>query len=211
MELAAFAEAIPYRLDFIIFDACFMGAVEVVYELKDKADYIVASPTEVIAPGFVYSSMMKYLFQPQADLIAVAKDFYNYFNNQSGLYRSATVSVVKTAELETLKTVFQEILSQARNDINIQDIQTFGYGQQKIYFDLGDYIQKRSPEKYPEFQTALDHYILYKAHTDSYYSEGVKTLKPIYSFCGLTTYIYQETYLKANLWYRELKWSKTIE
>ena len=58
MELSDFAEAIPYKLDFIIFDACFMGSVEVCYELKDRADYIVASPAEVVSPGFVYASMM---------------------------------------------------------------------------------------------------------------------------------------------------------
>jgi hypothetical protein len=67
MELADFANAIPYKLDFIIFDACFMGSVEVCYELKDKAEYIVASPTEILSPGFVYSSMMQHLFKPKAD------------------------------------------------------------------------------------------------------------------------------------------------
>ncbi|GHT70269.1 clostripain [Bacteroidia bacterium] len=172
MELTAFAEAIPYKLNFIIFDACFMGAVEVAYELKDKADYIVASPAEVVSPGFVYSTMAQHLFQPQPDLTAVARNFYEYFNNQSGLYRSATVSVVKTAELENLKTLFQGIAGQARNDTGFQDLQCYGYGSQKIYFDLGDYVQQSAPERYMEFQNALDQCVIYKAHTDSYYSAG---------------------------------------
>ncbi|GHV30357.1 clostripain [Bacteroidia bacterium] len=208
MELTAFAEAIPYRLDFIIFDACFMGAVEVAYELKDKADYIVASPAEVVSPGFVYSTMAQRLFQPQPDLTAVARDFYEYFNNQSGLYRSATVSVVKTAELENLKTLFQGIAGQARNDTGFQDLQCFGYGSQKIYFDLGDCIQKFAPEKYNDFQTALDRCVLYKAATDSYYSAGVATLKPIHTFCGLSVYVPQEAYPKANMRYGQLKWNQ---
>ncbi|GHT03447.1 clostripain [Bacteroidia bacterium] len=208
MELTAFAEAIPYRLDFIIFDACFMGAVEVAYELKDKADYIVASPAEVVSPGFVYSTMAQRLFQPQPDLTAVARDFYEYFNNQSGLYRSATVSVVKTAELENLKTLFQGIAGQARNDTGFQDLQCFGYGSQKIYFDLGDCIQKFAPEKYNDFQTALDRCVLYKAATDSYYSAGVATLKPIHTFCGLSVYVPQEAYPAANMRYGQLKWNQ---
>ncbi|GHU83258.1 clostripain [Bacteroidia bacterium] len=210
MELADFAEAIPYKLDFIIFDACFMGSVEVCYELKDKADYIVASPAEVVSPGFVYSTIAQHLFQPQVDLTAVARDFFEYFNNQSGLYRSATVSVVKTAELEALKTLFQGIAGQARNDTGINDIQCFGYGSQKIYFDLGDCIQKFAPEKYNDFQTALDRCVLYKAATDSYYSAGVATLKPIHTFCGLSVYVPQEAYPKANELYKSLKWSKDV-
>ncbi|GHU66973.1 clostripain [Bacteroidia bacterium] len=206
MELTAFAEAIPYKLNFIIFDACFMGAVEVAYELKDKADYIVASPAEVVSPGFVYSTMAQHLFQPQADLTAVARDFYEYFNNQSGLYRSATVSVVKTAELENLKTLFQGIAGQARNDTGINDIQCFGYGSQKIYFDLGDCIQKFAPEKYNDFQTALDQCVIYKAHTDSYYSAGKpNTLTPVRAFSGLSVYVPQAAYPEANEACKKLK------
>jgi hypothetical protein len=213
MELPAFAEAIPYKLDFIIFDACFMGSVEVCYELKEKADYIVASPAEVVSPGFVYSTMMQHLFRPQADLIAVARDFYDYFNAQSGLYRSATVSVVRTAALDALAQACHSALEAQSplNDAAINGLQTFGYGQQKIYFDLGDYIQKLSPEHYPAFQTALDRCVLYNAHTDSYYSAGVETMKPIYTSCGLTTYIPQNAYLVANKWYETLKWSKRME
>ncbi|MDR1985179.1 MAG: hypothetical protein LBQ28_10230 [Prevotellaceae bacterium] len=208
MELSAFAEAIPYKLDFIIFDACFMGSVEVCYELKDMADYIVASAAEVVSPGFVYSTMMQHLFQPQADLIAVATDFFEYFNAQSGLYRSATVSVTKTAELENLKSICHSALNaeSPRNDAAINGMQTFGYGQQKIYFDLGDCIQKLSSEQYTAFQDALDKCVLYKAHTDSYYSAGTATLQPIHMFSGLSTYIPQEAYTAANEAYSKLKW-----
>ncbi|MDR1316080.1 MAG: hypothetical protein LBK13_04320, partial [Spirochaetales bacterium] len=116
MELAGFAAAIPYKLDFIVFDACFMGAIEVCCELKDKTDYLVASPAEVLSPGFVYSTMMRHLFRIEADLTAVAKDFYGYFNAQSGLLRSATVSVVRTAELDALADTFREIAEQAGSD-----------------------------------------------------------------------------------------------
>jgi hypothetical protein len=42
-------------------------------------------------------------------LTAVARDFYEYHNYQSGLFRSATVSVVKTAEPETLKNLYHSI------------------------------------------------------------------------------------------------------
>lgn len=38
------------HLNFLLFDACFMQSVEVVYELKAHADYIIGSPTEIPAP-----------------------------------------------------------------------------------------------------------------------------------------------------------------
>jgi hypothetical protein len=213
MELSDFAEAIPYKLDFIIFDACFMGSVEVAYELKDKTDYLVASAAEVISPGFVYASMMQHLFTPTPkgalgvipDLTAVAREFYEYYNHQSGLYRSATVSVVKTSELENLRTVFQGIDDKNYNDL--YGLQTFGYGMQKIYFDLGDYIQQLSPERYAAFQTALDKCVIYKANTPSYYSAGTETLQVIRTFSGMSVYIPQAVYPQANEVYKRLKWT----
>ena len=51
------------KMDFIIFDACFMGSVEVAYELRDVCDKIVASPTEVIAEGMDYITMASYLMK----------------------------------------------------------------------------------------------------------------------------------------------------
>ena len=211
MELAAFAEAIPFKLDFIIFDACWMGSVEVGYELKDKAEYIVASPAEVLEPGFAYSSMMQHLFRPQPDLKAVARDFYEYYDRQNDLFRSATVSVVKTSELDALVPVVREItggINLLPEDLDA--IQTFGYGKQKIYFDLGDYLQKVAPEKQEIIQAALDQCVLYKACTPSYYSAGTGRLNAIRAFSGLSVYIPQETYIEANRAYGALKWSNAL-
>lgn len=170
MELADFANAIPYKLDFIIFDACFMGSVEVCYELKDKAEYIVASPTEILSPGFVYSSMMQHLFKPKAALETVARDFHEYYDRQSGFLRSATVSVIKVSALEGLVEIAREIINQSPILDNLEDIQTFGYGNHKVYFDLKDYFQKLSLENHEKVQIALDQCVAYKVFTNYYYS-----------------------------------------
>lgn len=217
MELSDFANAIPYKLDFIIFDACFMGAVEVCYELKEKADYIVASPAELLSPGFVYSTMMHRLFAPVPDLEAVARDFYEYYNSKTNPYdpwwsRSATISVVKTAGLEGLATVVREINQPYAFFDDWENIQTFGFGEQKIYFDLKDYLMKLSPEKQNMIQTAFDQCVFYKACTPSYYTAAKPNgMQPIETFCGLTTYIPQLEYPLANEAYSGLKWTKQIE
>lgn len=210
MELADFANAIPYKLDFIIFDVCFMGAIEVYYELKDKADYIVASPAEVLVPGFVYSKMIQHMFAPVPDLTAVARDFYEYYDNQTGSFRSATVSVVKTSELEALATVVKDITQKNPLLENLNNIQTFGYGSHKIYFDLEDYLLKLSPENENRITTALNQSIIYKANTPNYYSMGAG-LQPIKAFSGFSVYIPQSVYPIANEVYGNLKWAKRIE
>ena len=211
MELSAFADAIPYKLDFMVFDACFMGSVEVAYELKDKTDYIVASPSEVLVPGFVYPTMMQHLFRAQLDLTAVAREFYEYYDAQKGISRSATVSVVKTSGLDALAAFTGELPTPTgSNDNLINSVQHFGYGQQKIYFDFGDYIQKLAPERYDEFQAILNQCVGYKASTPSYYSEGTSSLKAISSFSGLSVYIPQANYPVLNEWYKTLEWYKAV-
>ena len=210
MELTDFADAIPYKLDFIVFDACFMGSIEVCYELKDKADYIVASPTEVLSPGFVYPTMMQHLFAPVPDLTAVAREFYEYYNSQTGAFRSATVSIVKTAGLEALATVVKDMTQQNTLEDDLENIQTYGYGAQKIYFDLGDYLQKLSPENHDEIRAALDQYVTYKVCTPYYYSAATG-IQPANTFSGLSVYIPQTAYPEANEAYGKLKWSKTTD
>jgi len=208
MELADFADAIPFHLDFIIFDACFMGSIEVCYELRDKTDYILASSAEVLAPGFVYSTMMQRLFAPVADLTAVARDFYEYFNSQSGYYRSATVSVVKTAGLEDFATFVSDLALSGHLPEDWENIQTFGFGAQKIYFDLEDYLLKLSPEKKDLIQASLNRYVTYRVHTPGYFSAGTSSMQLIQTFCGLSVYIPQMEFPQANEAYKKLKWTK---
>ncbi|MDR2499201.1 MAG: hypothetical protein LBD28_07150, partial [Tannerellaceae bacterium] len=63
MELNMLRDALEgYHFDFIIFDACYMAGIEVMYALRHNADYILASPTEVIAEGLPYHLIVKTMF-----------------------------------------------------------------------------------------------------------------------------------------------------
>jgi hypothetical protein len=50
--------AAEVELDVIAFDACFSGAVEFAYELKDLADYMAASITTVPGAGYAYDNLL---------------------------------------------------------------------------------------------------------------------------------------------------------
>lgn len=212
MELKDFAGALPVKMDFVIFDACFMGSVEVAYELRDKADYVVFSPAEVLVPGFVYKSMMTHLMKKKPDLKAVAREYYEYYDKQSGYYRSATVSVVKTEALEELAVLSRQLLKDrdGEQEVNLQKIQRFGYGRDLLYFDFGDYIRSLEPARFEEFSKTLDKCVIYKAATPSYYSVAVGGFTPINAFSGVAIYIPQSFYPSLNTAYRQLKWTKRV-
>lgn len=59
MEIDDLAKGLPDDLfDFILFDACYMASVECTYELRNKAEYILASPTETMADGWPYEEVL---------------------------------------------------------------------------------------------------------------------------------------------------------
>jgi len=83
VEMASVLENITSkfkRLDFLLFDACYMGEVEVAYEFKDCTNYIIAAPTEIWAPGFPYKQIMKYLFDSQYYFQKIPEQFFDYYN-----------------------------------------------------------------------------------------------------------------------------------
>ena len=79
MEIADLAAALTGHFDFIMFDACFMASVEVLYELRDKADYFIASPAEIISDGFPYEAAAPYFWGGEEDLKQVCREYYNYY------------------------------------------------------------------------------------------------------------------------------------
>ena len=54
MDVLEMVRAITIHLDYIIFDACLMGGIEVAYELRNVADKIGFSQAEILAHGFPY-------------------------------------------------------------------------------------------------------------------------------------------------------------
>ncbi|OGR81047.1 MAG: hypothetical protein A2X32_08880 [Elusimicrobia bacterium GWC2_64_44] len=85
-------------------DACLMQMAEVVYELKDTAQFIVGSEETEPADGYSYGPFLARLLarpaMPPAELAAAVVDAYNdfYASNDTG----STLSVVNTAALPDL-------------------------------------------------------------------------------------------------------------
>ncbi len=109
-ELAEVLE--PYDINSIIFDACYMGSIEVFYELRNSAKYIVASPAEVLSYGMDYVNITKYLTRniTLEDLRSVAYLSYEYYSKYTGFGQSATFTVVETEYLEDVLTEVKAIL-----------------------------------------------------------------------------------------------------
>ena len=219
MEIDDLAKGLPDNVfDFILFDACYMASVECAYELRNKAEYILASPTETLADGWPYADMMPQLFATNLQLEKVGETFYNYYLNDS--YPYATVSLTKTSELDNLKNATREILAdKPESDIYSLDLKKmqrleYLYRSPGMLYDMADYIkQLATDEQYSNFISCLDKAVVYKAHTPkSYYYYGTpQQALPVDSYCGLTVFVPQESLPKMLEWYRQrVSWYKAV-
>jgi len=217
MELADFADAIPNGLfSYIVFETCFMAGVEVAYELKDKADYILASGAEIIDPGFapVYAAATSKLFDQ--DITGFAGQVFDYTLSypEGDLRRSGTYSVIKTAELESLAGFIKNNCNLSL-DINIAGIQHFDrLKDHHLFFDFEDYYIRllHDESKAEELSRLINRCVVWKAATKEFMTQvdGYNGFS-IHSHSGLTTYIRQPRFTRLKLAYSNLSWANDIE
>lgn len=220
MDITDMAEAFPMKMKTIIFDACFMGCVEVAYELRNVADHIIASQTEILADGMDYETMLSYVFNEggifsNTDRMAkYCENFYNYYNRQSNLkYRSATISLIECAGLENLAQVCKRLFDKYRTEIAdlegknvVQRYYRLEYESlHKWFFDLEDILlhcNMTDAEK-EELQLALDGCITYKAATERFISDI-----DITNHSGLSMYLPYKERSYLNNFYKTLSWNE---
>lgn len=118
LSIDEFAAAIPMHLEYIIFDACFMGGVEVAYALRDVADKVAFSVAEVIDKGFNYAEMaQKLIGGGTPDVEGVCNDFFEKYDAMTGDWRSATVSIAISSGMESLAETCRELVEAHRSEI----------------------------------------------------------------------------------------------
>lgn len=210
IELGEFADAIPMKLDYILFDACLMGGIEVAYELAGKCDRIGFSQTEVLAQGFNYITLTtNLLFNKKiSDPEQVCRDYIDYYNSQSGVYRSATISMVDCKKIEPVADICRELFSKYREGIeNIYPpkVQQFYTGSHRWFYDLESIMKEAGAddEDMTRLREAIDGCIIYKGWTPSFLNEF-----DIRTFSGFSMYLPRNGSEQLDLYYKTLKWNK---
>lgn len=209
MELADFAKAIPVKLDYLLFDACLMGGIEVAYELKDKVDVLGFSPTEILADGLNYKTLMSHLLEKQEpDLVAVSTDYIDYYMAQKGEYQSATWTLVDCSELASVADKAALLFSKYAETIAVmgtKGVQKFFYKSDKHWhFDLLSIVAQSgaSDSEIKEFESLLNKSIIYKGATPKFISVTINS----YSGYSMMLPSQAGNYLKNH--YKSLAWNK---
>lgn len=229
MTVDEFKDAIPMRLDALLFDACLMAGVEVAYALRDICDYMALSPAEVMAEGFDYSRLVADLLQKDAAMAVrdVCAHFFEQYDQMPDDDRgkSATVSAVSTSAMEDFAGICRDLFSRYRAGLERPArVPQYFDGSNKTYYnaalgtemslhwcyDLQDVMSAAgiSVRDMELLQAALDEVVYYKATTKRRYSMGTPHWLDIEAFCGLTMYLPSLGSDTMTDYYRTLEWNR---
>ena len=206
MEIPDLVEALSdTHYNYIIFDACFMANIEALYDLRNSADYIVASAAEVLGAGFPYETMIPMLFEyDNHSLEAICQKYMEYYANTSG-----TVALIDCKQLETLAEAMRaEVAMMCEVDAN--DVQAYDAFDYHLYFDLLHYVELGT-ENSSAFEKVLNKAVLYSGHTDTILTAtGDVDSFSLTRSCGLSCYVPQKECPATEAAWRETAWAKAI-
>ena len=207
------------RFEYLIFDACFLSSVEALYDLKASADYIVASPTEIMGHGFPYDRIVPHLFLQGGtayDLQQVCRTYYEFYLNDwdtlPGNARSGCIALTVCGELDGLAEAMKTVLTGPTNTVDPAALQYFEGLSPHLFFDLGQYVELlcNDPARLDAFRRQFDKTFpeACRFHTPTFYSAyGIGSSIPIRegAYSGVSVSEPSSRYVTENrqtAWYR---------
>lgn len=176
------------KMDYILFDDCYMSSLEAAYDLRHVTDYLIACPTEIMVYGMPYSTMGEYLLAEKPDYAAICNAFYQFYSSYQ--YPYGTIAVTDCSQLDELADLMKLIHSSySLDNSQITYIQRMDGYSPVIFYDFGDYVRTlcgNDSELYGYFTALMEKVIPYKAHTERFYtaSRGPITVE---QYSGITT------------------------
>lgn len=216
VELAKGITSSSIDLDYILFDCCFMSNVEAIYDLRHTANYIIASPCEIMGKGFPYERTLPYLFRDggeTTDYAGAAESYYKYYRDEyTSASRCGSIAVTDCREMENLRDAAKRLMETGTNKYVRDEMQAYEGQTYHIFFDISEWcdLAGQDDTAKAEFHAQLERTIIAKYTLPTFYSAyGTYGTYPIDEdiYSGLTTSapssVYLNTWKKSN-WYRDV-------
>lgn len=197
VDITTFAQALSdtgTKLQFLLFDDCYMASLEAAYDLRNVTDYIIACPTEVMNAGMPYSDIGRYLLgAPDYEQVCNSFiDFYSSYSYNGINYSYGTISVTRTSELDALAAIAKEINSRYEfNASQLSDVQPMCGYSPHLFYDYGDYVAHYCDDEalLQQFNEQMERVVPYKGHTERFPSNanGYWHTVAINTYSGITT------------------------
>lgn len=209
MDITDLAAAIPDdAFDVIWFDCCYMASAEVAYELRDKARWLVAYPTEVWNSGLNYDDVIPLVMQKEPKLVEAAKSFFNFYDRGS---EPVTVAVMDLSRMEELAAAVKSVMEAYPEPSSASRVSNYRRGYSSAgFYDLRQLMQTRCNGDTALMQgvsKALDNLIVYKAFSDIDFNSR-RWIDPDLSCMSIHNFYDRQT--PSDEFYKTLDWYRRI-
>lgn len=166
--------------EFIYFDTCYMACVEVAYELRHAAHYLVGSVCEVPADGMAYDQTLPFLFSAGTveglrRAIDITADGYLSLSNS---LCPVTLSLIDLSRLDNLALTVKQNQKPLPVGYSPQRFSTSS-PYRYLFFDLGQYMEAIGAD-----MEALDLAVIHERH-----SPLIWGVLPMNHCSGLSVYL----------------------
>lgn len=177
------------KLQYILFDDCYMANIETAYELRNVTNFLIASTSEILDIGMPYRSIWDYLSNktPEySNIVNTFHDFYSHYDIPSG-----ALSAIDCRQTDSLAVIMKQINESYTLADSLRDsVQVLDGFNTPIFFDMGSYVENLNINSrlYSRFHTQLNKVVPYKATSASIYSKLYDTPKylVIKDYSGIT-------------------------
>lgn len=174
-ELAEAIDKSGIDLDYILFDACFMSNIEAVYDLREAANYIIASPCEIMGNGFPYHRTLPHLFTDNgntSDFMRAAESYYIFYRDEYTYMSCGSVAVYDCAEIEALAETTKRVVATATSDYDKSELQTYEGKSVHQFYDFGEWVNVVATDQaaLAAFNAQLENTVIAKYSLPSFYS-----------------------------------------
>ena len=192
ISIADFAQGIQQagiKLEYLVFDDCYLSCAEVAYDLRNATNTLIASTSEVMAAGMPYAKVFQYLAAPQPNFGQLVNDYIAYYQSTATPY--ATIGVINTQYIQPMAQLMRQVNAtytwNTANNYQLQDLDG-SYFSPTVYFDFGSYARALFGSNlalYSQYRALMAQLVPYRGNTAYIYNaSGTKTL--VNEFSGIT-------------------------
>ncbi len=226
-ELAEALQSVPH-LDFLMLDLCFGGSIELMYEIKEYADYIIASPTEIPGPGAPYDQVVMQMFNTAYTgtdyVLPMARAYFDHYNNlydENSICTNdhwtggVSVAMLKCSELTALARATRTVWTSGTVDIEKLKQMVLDYDKRSNYpssyvgyFDLWQIVEEVATDEAVQsaWKQAFAAAVPYFQTTPRNYSAALGHTFSMEGSRGVSCYLPKSDTDKAMPFYRTLAW-----
>lgn len=210
IDIDDLARAIPdSAFDTIWFDCCYMASVEVAYELRNKARWYVAYPTEVWEYGMDYGSVLPLTMTATPSLQLAASTFFNAYNDKKD---PVTVTVMDMSRIEPLAQAVKDFYRTNPEPVSdTKGIVDYRRQSGTAYFDMAQLLKRQAADKTtPELVAvtdAMDDFVVMHLESTVDFNNRV-WINP--KLCGLSLHNFTDNGSEDNEYYKTLAWHKRV-